>query len=94
MMSRGPRNRAILLTRHDGPVRYEPMSPERLTDHLADEIAARAKTGERLRVAVDGPPAAGPTTLAAALAGPLRLRGHAAFGVDTSGFLRPASLRF
>jgi hypothetical protein len=45
-------------------------------------------------VAIDGPAAADPGTLADALVAPLRLGGRPAVRVDTADFLRPASLRF
>jgi hypothetical protein len=63
-----------------------------LVDEIADRIAARAPD-RRLRVAVDGPPAADPDALARALVDPLRVRGRAALSVPAAGFLRPASLR-
>jgi hypothetical protein len=46
-----------------------------------------------LRVAVDGPDAADPERLAAALADHLPTRGRAAVVVPAAGFYRPASLR-
>jgi hypothetical protein len=45
-------------------------------------------------VAVDGPDAAGPEPLAAAVADRLPALGRAAIVVPASGFFRPASLRF
>ncbi|MEH1167400.1 uridine kinase [Micromonospora sp. CPCC 205539] len=78
-------------------MRIRPISPEllvaELTDRLAD-AAAKAATVERLRVAVDGAPAAGPDELAAALVDPLRARGRPVLHVRAADFLRPASLRF
>jgi hypothetical protein len=68
------------------------VSFEVLVDELADDLAAREPDG-RLRVAVDGAPAAGPGRLADALVGPLRLRGRPATRVSTDDFLRPASVR-
>src|SRR4051794_17690984 len=47
----------------------------------------------RLRVALDGPPAADPAGLADALVDPLRVRGRPALRISTDDFLRPASLR-
>lgn len=59
---------------------------------LADRIAG-TRPGRWLRVAVDGPPPAGPDPLAAALVDPLRVRGRAALRIRAADFLRPASLR-
>jgi hypothetical protein len=75
-------------------VRYEPVSPERLIEHLVEGIVTRSVDGARVRVGIDGPPAAAPDALARALVGPLRLRGFAALPVDAADFLRPASIRF
>lgn len=61
-------------------------------DLLADRIAA-VRPGARVRVAVDGAPAADPGRLAEALVDPLRIRGRAARHVPAGGFLRPASVR-
>jgi hypothetical protein len=72
-------------------VRIRPVSPAALVDELADRIG-QAGPG-RIRVAVDGAPAAGPERLAAALVDPLRVRGRAARRVSTADFLRPASVR-
>ncbi|MEV4824257.1 uridine kinase [Micromonospora sp. NPDC049274] len=76
------------------PIR--PISPDllvaELTARLAD--ASRAVEPARLRVAVDGAPAAGPDALAAALVDPLRARGRPVLHVRADDFLRPASLRF
>ncbi|WP_380286370.1 uridine kinase [Kitasatospora purpeofusca] len=71
-----------------------PISPERLVELLADRIAALPGAGgRRLRVAVDGAPAAAPGVLADALVEPLRLRGLPTLRVPAAGFLRPASVR-
>ncbi|MER8188330.1 uridine kinase [Kitasatospora sp. NPDC094015] len=71
-----------------------PISPERLAELLADRIAALpAEDGRRLRVAVDGAPAARPGALADALAEPLRLLGRPVLRVSAADFLRPASIR-
>jgi hypothetical protein len=74
-------------------MRARPVSPVRLVEELADTVAAAAGSGGRLRVAVDGAPAAEPQRLADALVDPVRLRGHAVLRVDTRDFLRPASVR-
>lgn len=76
-------------------MRYEPITWERLTEALADRIAATetADGGDRLRVALDGAPAARTGELAGLLAEALRLRGRPVLAVAADGFLRPASLR-
>ncbi|MEU8009672.1 uridine kinase [Micromonospora parva] len=82
-------------------MRIRPISPDllvtELTGRLADAAtrAATAAAGPaRLRVAVDGAPAAGADELAAALVDPLRAQGHPVLHVRATDFLRPASLRF
>ena len=70
-----------------------PISPPLLVEELADRFAA-AQPDRRLRVAVDGAPAAAAQRLAAALVEPLRVRGRPAYAVAADGFLRAASLRF
>jgi hypothetical protein len=74
-------------------VRVRPITPELLVDELADRLAGQRPT-DRLRVAVDGPDAAGPDRLAMALIDPLRVRGRPAVSVRAGDFLRPASLRY
>jgi hypothetical protein len=74
-------------------MRVRPVSMAALVEELAERIATH-RAGSWLRVAIDGPPAADPDTLAAAMVAPLRIRGRAALYVPTSGFVRPASLRF
>ncbi|MEH1015075.1 uridine kinase [Micromonospora sp. CPCC 206060] len=69
-----------------------PISPERLVTELVDRLTG-TEPARRLRVAVDGPPAAGPELLADALVDPLRARGRPVLRVCTDDFLRPASLR-
>lgn len=80
---------------HNDGVRLQPITWERLTDALAERIAATPAQddGPWLRIAVDGAPAADPGQLAGQLAEALRLRGRAAHRVDVYGFRRPASLR-
>ena len=73
-------------------MRVRPVSPDILAEELADELLSR-EPDSRLRVAIDGPPAADPGRLADALVAPLRLRGRPAVRVDTADFLRPASVR-
>ncbi|MFJ6168354.1 uridine kinase [Micromonospora orduensis] len=77
-------------------MRIRPISPELLVDELTGRLVDAAATAEpaRLRVAVDGAPAADPDELAAALVDPLRARGRPALHVRATDFLRPASLRF
>ncbi|MEV4201551.1 uridine kinase [Micromonospora globbae] len=76
-------------------MRIRPISPERLVAELTDHLAERAAgTGTgRLRVGVDGPDAAAPDELAAALVDPLRARGRPVLHVRAGDFLRPASVR-
>src|SRR6185295_19483177 len=81
-------------TSPEAPVR--PVTPAALVELLADLIADRAaatRPPRPLRVAIDGPPAADPGGLAAALVDPLRARGRAAVRIPADGFLRPASVR-
>ena len=73
-------------------MRVRPVSREILVEELADDLAAREPDG-RLRVAVDGAPAADPSGLAEALIAPLRVRGRPVTLVHTDDFLRPASVR-
>jgi hypothetical protein len=83
------------VARHDGRVRYRPISPETLTEDLAEAIthAAAERVDGWLRVGIDGPPAAAPHDLAVALVDPLRVRGRGAQVVSAMDFLRPASVR-
>ncbi|MGK5740762.1 uridine kinase [Micromonospora sp. URMC 103] len=80
-------------------MRVRPISPERLVTELTDRLvehAARVDAGTppgRLRVGVDGPAAARPDDLAAALIDPLHERGRPALHVRAEDFLRPASVR-
>ncbi|MFG1659758.1 uridine kinase [Micromonospora chersina] len=73
-------------------MRVRPITPELLVAELADRLAGAAAPG-RLRVAVDGPPAAEPDALAAALVDPLRAAGRPVLHVRAADFLRPASIR-
>ncbi|WBB52773.1 uridine kinase [Verrucosispora sp. WMMD573] len=73
-------------------MRVRPISPPLLVSELTERLAGAMSTG-RLRVAVDGAPAARPEHLADALVDPLRALGHPALHVRTEDFLRPASLR-
>jgi hypothetical protein len=73
-------------------MRVRPVSVDLLVEELADRLAAQ-EPQRRLRVAVDGAPAAGPGRLADALVDPLRVRGRPAVRVDAGDFLRPASVR-
>ncbi|AXK35280.1 uridine kinase [Streptomyces armeniacus] len=77
-------------------MRLEAITWQRLTEALAERLIATppAGGGRRLRVALDGAPAARPEELAAELAEALRLRGRPVLPVAVDGFLRPASLRF
>ncbi len=73
-------------------MRVRPVSIEVLVEELADRLAASPAPG-RLRVAVDGAPAADPGAFADALVDPLRVRGRPAVRISTDDFLRPASVR-
>ncbi|MCP3788068.1 uridine kinase [Micromonospora sp. A3M-1-15] len=73
-------------------MRVRPITPELLVTELADRLAGAAAPG-RLRVALDGPPAAEPDTLGAALVAPLRAAGRPVLHVRAADFLRPASIR-
>jgi hypothetical protein len=73
-------------------VRVRPVSFGVLVEELADRFATENPDG-RLRVAVDGAPAAEPGGLAGALVDPLRVRGRPAVLITTDDFLRPASVR-
>ena len=73
-------------------MRVRPITPERLVTELTDRLVDAQVPG-RLRVAVDGPPAAGPDALAAALVDPLRAAGRPVLHVLAADFLRPASVR-
>lgn len=73
-------------------MQVRPITPERLVAELSDRLAAANGPG-RLRVAVDGPPAAEPDALAAALVDPLRAAGRPVLHVRATDFLRPASVR-
>ncbi|MER7763994.1 uridine kinase [Streptomyces sp. NPDC097619] len=78
-------------------MQLEPITWERLADSLArrlDALAAGAGgEGGRVRLALDGAPAARTGDLAGAVAGALRGYGRPVVTVATEGFLRPASVR-
>ena len=74
-------------------MRVRPVTMDVLVEDLADRLAA-AEPGRRLRVAVDGAPAAGPGALADALVDPLRVRGRPAVRVSTDDYLRTAAGRW
>ncbi|TCB94274.1 uridine kinase [Micromonospora zingiberis] len=73
-------------------MRVRPISPQRLVTELTQRLA-RTESAGRLRVAVDGPAAARPDQLAAALVDPLRALGRPARHIRAEDFLRPASVR-
>ncbi|MEU3446756.1 uridine kinase [Streptomyces thermolilacinus] len=77
-------------------MRLEAITWERLTDALAAHLDGLRPSdgGPWLKAGIDGAPAARPGDLADAVAAGLRLRGRDVIVVGTSGFLRPASLRF
>jgi uridine kinase len=64
-----------------------------LLDRLAEAIES-VSTAHPLRVAVDGPPAAGKTTLADELAVVLRAQGREVIRASIEGFLLPRSQRY
>jgi hypothetical protein len=75
-------------------VQVRPLTPEALADTLAERVhVLPLPEGGRLRVAVDGAPAADPGGLAAAVADLLRLLGRPVVRVSAADYLRPASLR-
>lgn len=75
-------------------MQVRPLTPEALADTLAERThALPLPEGRRLRVAVDGAPAAGPGHLAEAVAALLRLLGRPVVRVSAADYLRPASLR-
>jgi hypothetical protein len=65
---------------------------EALVEELAEVICGWPRE-DRVRVVVDGAPAAAPEELADRLVEPLRVRGRAVVRVSAGDFLRPASLR-
>ncbi|WP_157252795.1 uridine kinase [Nonomuraea typhae] len=69
-----------------------PISQEALVGELVRRIGDRPR-GERVRVVVDGAPAAAPYVYADALVEPLKLLGRPVLRVSAWDFLRPASLR-
>ena len=84
------------MTGQTGPVRVQPLTPAGVVDHVVERVLgalAARPAGERLRVAVDGAPAAAPGRLADALVAPLRAAGRPVVRVAAADFLRPASVR-
>ena len=75
------------------PPRYQPITPDRLPDELADLLLATPAPGLALRVAIDGPGLARPHQLAESLREPLRARGREVAHVRAETFWRDASLR-
>lgn len=77
-------------------MRARPVSPVALVAELSERVAgavAALPPDRRLRVAVDGAPAAGPDTLADAVTDQLKVAGVPALRVRGDDFLRPASVR-
>ncbi|RSM83887.1 uridine kinase [Kibdelosporangium aridum] len=72
-------------------MRFQPVSFAALAEYVVSRITA---VPGRMRVVVDGAPAAGPGDLADALIDPLRVLGRQVIRVRADDFLRPASLRF
>jgi hypothetical protein len=73
-------------------VRVQPLTPAGVVDHVVAAVLAR-EAASRLRVVVDGAPAALPGVLADALVDPLRAAGRPVVRVSAADFLRPASVR-
>src|SRR6185312_11594355 len=73
-------------------MRVRPVSFDMLVEELADRLAGQ-DPDRRLRVAIDGAPAAAPEKLAEALVDPLRVRSRPAIRIAIDDFLRPASVR-
>jgi hypothetical protein len=72
-------------------VRFRPVSNATLVDQIVTRLAAMPG---RLRVAIDGAPAADPGSFADLLVDPLRVLGRSVVRVRAQDFMRPASLRF
>jgi hypothetical protein len=72
-------------------VSWQPVTPADLAARLADWVA---RSPGIVRLALDGPPAAGPDVLADDLIEPLRVLGRPAVAVLASSFWRDASLRY
>ena len=69
------------------------MKRSQLLDYLADRII-EIKRPHPVRVALDGPDAAGKTTLAEELVAPLQGRGRPVIRASIDGFHNPASIRY
>lgn len=69
------------------------MKRSQLLDYLAGRII-ETKRPHPIRVALDGPDAAGKTTLAQELVAPLQERGRAVIRASIDGFHNPASIRY
>ena len=78
-----------------GPARGQSIYPrrDRLIDLLADAVGS-VTVAHPTRVAVDGPPAAGKTTLADELAAALRARGRYVIRATVDDFLFPRARRY
>ena len=75
-------------------MQVRPLTPEALADTVAERTAQLPPPeGGRLRIAVDGAPAAHPAALADTVADRLRLLGRPVCRVSAEDYLRPASLR-
>src|SRR5215211_4361173 len=68
------------------------MKRSELLDYLAGRITRRGRA-HPVRVALDGPDAAGKTTLAQELVGPLQARGRPVIRASIDGFHNPARIR-
>lgn len=74
-------------------MKVRPVSRAALVDEIVGRITAFSPD-QRVRIALDGPPATAPWAWAEDLVDPLRIRGRPALHVPAEGFLRPASERF
>ncbi len=75
-------------------MQVRPLTPDALAETVGERVAALPPPeGGRLRIAVDGAPAARTGVLADAVAERLRLLGRPALRISAGDFLRPASLR-
>ena len=80
-------------TEVDGGQRVETGTREEMLVRVADAVGS-VRVDHPTRVAVDGPPAAGKTTLADELAAVLRARGRVVIRATIEGFLFPRARRY
>jgi uridine kinase len=82
-----------ILTRQDGQQNMDNGTRSELLSRLAEEVES-VMNAHPARVAVDGPPAAGKTTLADELAVVLRAQGREVIRATIEDFLTPRSQRY